>query len=90
VTLSGTRGGRDLPPDAIAIGESGWHPSSLPGRLPDVESEAEREGGIDLFTAPSAKAGGVRVWLTLPPGQSLMELDDEARERLRALGYLGP
>ena len=90
VTLAGTRSGRDLPPDAVAIGSSGWHPPSLPGRLPDVESEAERAAGIDLFTPPPPEAGGVRVWLTLPPGQSLMELDDEARERLRALGYQGP
>jgi hypothetical protein len=74
----------------VAIGSSGWHPPSLPGRLPDVESEAERATGIDLFTPPPPEAEGVRVWLTLPPGQSLMELDDEARERLRALGYLGP
>ncbi len=90
VTLSGTRDGRELPPDAVAVGKSGWHPPSLPGRLPDVESEAEQKAGIDLFNPPPAEAPGVRVWLTLPPGQSLMELDDEARERLRALGYLGP
>jgi arylsulfatase A-like enzyme len=90
VTLAGTRDGRELPPDAVAIGKSGWHPPALPGRLPDVESEAERSAGIDLFDPPPAEAGGVRVWLTLPPGQTLVELDAEARERLRALGYVGP
>jgi hypothetical protein len=90
VTLSGTRGERPLRPVDVAVGESGWRPTSLPFRLPDVESEAEREAGIDLFSPPPAGAEGVRVWLTLPPGRSLMELDDDARERLRALGYLGP
>jgi arylsulfatase A-like enzyme len=91
VTLvAGTRGGRPLRPEDVAVGEPGWRPPALPFRLPDVESEAERETGIALFGPPPAGADGVRFWLTLPPGQSLMELDDEARERLRALGYLGP
>ena len=90
VTLSGTRGNRRLRPDDVAVGESAWHPPSVPVRLPDVESEAERETGLGLFAPPPGEARGIRVWLTLPPGQSLMELDDDARARLRALGYLGP
>ncbi len=90
VTLSGNRDGRRLRAADVAVGASGWQPPALPFRLPDVESEAEREVGIDLFTPPDAASLGVRVWLTLPAGRSLMELDDEARQRLRALGYLGP
>jgi arylsulfatase A-like enzyme len=90
VVLSATRAGRPLEPERVAIAGSAWHPPSLPWRLPDVESEAEREGGLDLFTPPPDEAGGVRVWLTLPEGQSLMELSEADRERLRALGYLGP
>jgi hypothetical protein len=31
----------------------------------------------------------VRLWLTLPPGRSIGELDEATRERLRALGYVG-
>ena len=89
VVLSGTRGGRPLEPGRVAIAGSSWHPPSLPWRLPDVESEAEREGGLDLFVPPTSEAPGVRVWMTLPEGQSLMELDETDRERLRALGYLG-
>ena len=90
VVLSGTRGSRPLEPERVAIAGSAWHPPSLPWPLPDDESEAEREGGLDLFAPPAGEARGVRVWLTLPEGQSLMELDEADRERLRALGYLGP
>ena len=90
VVLSGTRAGKPLEPGRVAIAGSSWQPPSLPWRLPDVESEAEREGGLDLFVPPTSEAPGVRVWLTLPEGQSLMELDEADRERLRALGYLGP
>jgi GNAT superfamily N-acetyltransferase len=89
VVLTGTREGRPLDPGLVAVAGSAWHPSSLPWRLPDVDSEAEREGGLDLFTAPADQGQGVGVWLTLPEGQSLMELDEADRERLRALGYLG-
>jgi hypothetical protein len=89
VTLAGTRKGRPLDPTRVAVAATGWHPAALPARLPDVESEAEKEGGLDLFTPPP-DGPGVRVWLTLPEGQSLMELDEATRERLRALGYLGP
>ena len=89
VSVSGTRGGQPLDPAHVAIAGSGWHPPSLPFRLPDVESEAEKENGLDLFAAPP-EGPGVRVWSTLPEGQALMELDEATRERLRALGYLGP
>lgn len=90
VTLTGQRKGRQLRVTEVEVGASGWKPSELPFRLPDVESEAEREGGIDLFTPPGSGSSGVRVWLTLPEGRSLVELDEETRESLRALGYLGP
>jgi hypothetical protein len=88
VTLSGTRGGQPLEPAHVAVAASAWHPVSLPSRLPDVESEAEKEGGLDLF-APPPEGPGVRVWRILPEGQTLMELDEATRERLEALGYLG-
>jgi hypothetical protein len=58
--------------------------------LPDIESETDRDHGLRLFAAPASGSSSVRLWLTLPPGQSLAELDEATRERLRALGYLGP
>jgi arylsulfatase A-like enzyme len=88
VTLSATHRGEPLEPTRVAVAGSGWHPPNLPFRLPDVESEAERENGLDLFAAPP-EGPGIRVWSTLPEGQSLMELDEETREQLRAMGYLG-
>ncbi len=90
VLLSGRRDGRALVPLDVAIGEGGQHPETLPYRLPDIESETERDRGLRLFAAPASGSAPVRLWLTLPPGQSLGELDPETRERLRALGYLGP
>lgn len=90
VVLSGTRDGRPLSTQDVAVGEGGHHPDALPYRLPDVESETEHDRGLRLFAAPAAGSSPVRLWLTLPPGRSIGELDDAARERLRALGYVGP
>jgi arylsulfatase A-like enzyme len=90
VTLSGTRDGRRIPVSRVAVGATGWQPPELPFRLPDAEWEAEREAAIELFAPPDATRQGIRIWLVMPAGQSLLELDDEARESLRALGYLGP
>ena len=90
VELSGTRDGRPLRPGEVAVGETAFHPGGFPFRLPDVESELENEQGLVLFRPPPAQARGIRVWLALPPGRTLQELDPVARERLRALGYIGP
>ena len=91
VELSGLREGRPLRPADVAVGEGGHHPEALPYRLPDIESETERDRGLRLFAAPSVSVSApVRLWLALPAGRSLGELDAATRERLRALGYLGP
>jgi hypothetical protein len=90
VTLAGTRDGRPLRPTDVAVGESSLRPGAFPFQLPDVESETEADRGLNLFAAPRDTSSGVRVWLALPAGRSLEELDPEARERLRALGYVGP
>ena len=90
VTLAGTRDGRPLRATDVAVGESSLRPEAFPFQLPDIESETEADRGLNLFAAPRDSASGVRVWLTLPAGRSLEELDPEALERLRALGYVGP
>jgi len=90
VTLAGARDGRPLRPADVAVGEGSLRPDAFPFRLPDVESETEADRGLNLFAAPRGTASGVRVWLALPAGRSLQELDPEARERLKALGYVGP
>jgi arylsulfatase A-like enzyme len=90
VTLAGTRDGRPLRPADVAVGEGSVRPDAFPFRLPDVESETEANRGLNLFAAPRGTASGVRIWLTLPAGRSLQEFDPEARERLQALGYVGP
>jgi hypothetical protein len=74
----------------VAVGEGSLRPDVFPFRLPDVESETQADRGLNLFAAPRDTAPGVRVWMTLPAGRSIENLDPEARERLRALGYVGP
>ncbi len=32
----------------------------------------------------------MRVWLTLPAGRTVKEMDPATRESLKALGYVGP
>jgi hypothetical protein len=90
VWIEGSRDGRPLRPSDVAVGGSSFHPEAFPFRLPDIESETERDRGISLFAPPRAEGAGVRLWLVLPPGQTVQEMDAEARERLKALGYVGP
>ena len=90
VTLGGTRDGRPLRSADVAVGAGSFHPEALPFRLPDIESETDTDRGIRLFEAPPAAAPGVRVWLALPPGRTVQEMDEATRERLKALGYVGP
>ncbi|HVO10235.1 MAG TPA: sulfatase [Vicinamibacteria bacterium] len=90
VELGGNRDGRPLRPGELSVGEKAYHPDALPFVLPDLESELENEQGVALFRPPHLEVTGVRLWLALPPGRALQELDPVARERLRALGYLGP
>src|SRR5262245_9644750 len=89
VTLQGTRDARPLRPPDVAYAESGRPAGGFPFRLPDIESEAENERGLNLFAAPKKSVAGVQVWLALAPGHSLVELDAATRERFKALGYLG-
>ena len=74
----------------VSIGGSAFHPGQFPLRLPDIESETDADRGLVLFKPPPAAQPGVRVWLTLPPGRTVNELDAATRERLKALGYVGP
>ena len=90
MTLAGTRDGRPLRPADVAVGEGSFRPDAFPFRLPDIESEADKGRGINLFVAPREAVSGVRVWLALPEGRSIHEMDKDTRERLRALGYMGP
>ena len=88
VWLDGTRSRRPLRPSDVAIGQTGTHPEAVPLRLPELESEGHERLG-NIFAPPPPDRSGVQLWLTLPPGRSLLEFDPETRERLKALGYLG-
>jgi hypothetical protein len=88
VELTGTRAGRPLQPADVWISDEGAHPERLPVELPDPEGEKARTGS--LFSPPSAGKEGVAVWLTMASGRQVLDLDKEAQERLKALGYLGP
>jgi arylsulfatase A-like enzyme len=90
VWLEGTRDGRALRPRDVAIGRSAAPADAVPLRLPEIESAGGGEHFHDLFAPPQSDPPGVQVWLTLPPGRTLMEFNKETQERLKALGYLGP
>lgn len=90
VWLDGARDGRSLRPADVRVAKEGLRPDAIPYRIPDLEppSEGEDQTTAHLF-APPPDGPGVQVWLTLIPGRQLLELDAEARERLKALGYVG-
>jgi arylsulfatase A-like enzyme len=86
VALSGTRDGRPLRPADILVGSEGGRPHDLPFELPDLE-----EGGSGgIFGPPPVARGGLQIWLEMASGRHVLELDKDAQERLKALGYLGP
>jgi arylsulfatase A-like enzyme len=90
VWLDGTKDGRALRPADVRVAEAGLRPDAIPYRIPDLEppGDGEERSAANLFAPPPA-GDGVQVWLTLIPGRQLLELDAEARERLKALGYVG-
>jgi arylsulfatase A-like enzyme len=88
VWLEGSRDGRPLRPTDVHIAERGIHPPAVPFRLPETESESEKAENV--LAAPRSDRAGLHVWLTLVPGRKVLDFDKETREKLKALGYLGP
>jgi hypothetical protein len=86
VRLSGTRDGRPLRPEEVFVAEQALHPAQVPLRLPDIESEADH--GENMLAPPRTGAPGLHLWLQPLPGHTLLVFDSDARERLKALGYL--
>jgi arylsulfatase A-like enzyme len=88
VWLLGTRAGRPLRPGDVTLGD-GRTADAIPFRLPEVDTDSEAERApAGLFKPSTTDAAGIHVWLVLPPGRKLVELDAGTRERLKALGYL--
>ena len=83
VLVDGTRGGRRLPPSEVRVAAEGSPAQDLPFLVPAVEEL------LGPFAPPPPAASGVSVWLVpAHPGRGDAPLDQEARESLRALGYL--
>jgi hypothetical protein len=91
VWLEGKHDGRPLSPRDVAIGRSAAPADGVPLRLPEIESAGGREEQFhDLFAPPQSDPKGIQIWLTLPPGRTLMDFDKQRMQELKALGYLGP
>jgi arylsulfatase A-like enzyme len=83
VWIDGTHGARRLRPSEIRVAANGSRARRVPFLVPDVDELASAAG------PPPPAASGVSVWLVPPRnGRRLEPLDREARESLRALGYL--
>lgn len=89
VLVSGRRDGRPLAPADVFLSEQALAPKAVPFPLPEIESEAD-EGALNMLAPPRTQKAGLYLWLKPLPGTTLLEFDAEARERLKALGYLGP
>jgi arylsulfatase A-like enzyme len=94
VWLEGTRGGKPLRPAEVWISEEGRHPAATAPslKLPEVEPQGDDDKerlSTNIFAAPRQEAPGLHLWLTLVSGRTLMNVDKETCERLRALGYIG-
>jgi arylsulfatase A-like enzyme len=101
VWVSGTRDGRPLKTTDVYMAREGIRPRSVPFRLPEVEPvdvAPEREGKrppatteeetARMLEPPATSSPGIHVWLTLRAGVTILEMDAETRERLKALGYI--
>jgi arylsulfatase A-like enzyme len=88
IWLEGTRDGHLLRPQDVLLAENGLPPEHFPVRLPEVELDTERLGNV--LAPPRADAPGLHIWLMPLPGRRVLEFDAETREKLKALGYLGP
>jgi arylsulfatase A-like enzyme len=83
VWIDGARGGRRLRPSEIRVAAEGSRPRTLPFLVPDVEELA------GPFAPPRSGTAGVSVWLVPTHARrGDAPLDQQARERLKALGYL--
>jgi arylsulfatase A-like enzyme len=83
VLVDGTRGGRRLRPSEVRVGAEGSPAQNLPFLVPAVEDL------LGPFAPPPPVASGVSIWrVHAHPGRGDAPLDQEARESLKALGYL--
>jgi arylsulfatase A-like enzyme len=81
--IDGTRDGRPLRAGDIHVGSRGEGSGAVPFAFPVVEHSP---GVFD----PTPAGPWVGMWITLvAPGAAAIPLDDDAREQLRALGYIG-
>jgi arylsulfatase A-like enzyme len=88
IRLGGRRSGRPLGAGDVWLGADATHPAAVPFRLPDPDDDGVRTAS--LFSPPPGARPGVQVWLVKNADRRVLELGNEAQERLRALGYLGP
>ena len=89
VTLAGTRDGRPLRPADVALGQAGFAPPAVPFALPQLEGEDEQGHKGNLFAAATGEKRGLSTWLVLDKDKSVMAMDKETCERMKALGYVG-
>ena len=81
--LDGTRGGRWLRPGEIRVAAESRRARALPFLLPEVE------GLEGPFSPPRPATAGVSMWLVpTHAGRGDAPLDRQAREGLKALGYI--
>jgi arylsulfatase A-like enzyme len=82
VWISGTRGGDPVRPGDIRVGGEALSATAVPFAVPDVEDTPA------LFTAPPSGVPGLALWVTPTGRAEAPSFDAEARDRLKALGYL--
>ena len=86
VWVDGTRDGRPLSAKDVFMAQEAIHPSQVPFKLPEVESESERAD--NMLAPPGVDTAGLHVWLTLLPGTVKLDIDPQRQEELCALGYI--
>lgn len=80
--IEGTRGDRPLRSSDIRVGAHGLAAGGVPFRFPDPEDVP------GLFSPPRGRAPGIAVWVAPAAGGETPQFDREAREQLKALGYV--
>ncbi len=93
VYLEGSKDGKPLSAKDVWVAQEGVQPrnAAWPLRLPEIEplGDDDRERlSTNIFAPPGLDRAGIHIWLTMTGANTVLHIDKERCEELKALGYV--